>query len=265
MSAHPTHPRRVAHPSAYAAAGSLEPGDEVPWRGLEIAAFTEHRDVQEALDPTGKWPRVHGRPRGGCALLLVFVLGALGLPLLGLVAMAVRGRQWDGPQDDGFAVTVSGLSYAGAAVAVVVLGLAVLVDLRRGRPVEGGLGFFLVPGGLAAATLVASHVRAVDGVLDVRLATIWLTLALALVVGAWASVAARAARSRAPEVPDGPLKHVREPIARIDAAEQARVREDLRQAVEDLRARGVVGAAVADRALTAPLGMLAHEVSQGGS
>lgn len=252
-----TTERRAAS-SALEAARRVSAGDDVPWRGLEVAAFSGHPPVQEGLDPHGRWPRVQGRPwlaRPGVAPALFVGVGFL--PLVGLVATAARGWWFDESQD-GLAAAATGGAFALTALVLVALLVLVAVGGRGRREVGGRVALFAVPGVLALVTLPAAPVWWADGVGDTRLLPVWSTLVLA-VVGVVAATVAKPARAG---VEPGPLAVPRAAAARLTAAEQEAVAADLRSAVDDLEARGVVPARLAERARAAPLALLAHEVSQ---
>jgi len=228
----------------------------VPWRGLEVAAFSAHPSVQEGLDPRGRWPRVQGRPwlaRPGVALALFTGLGLL--PLLGLVATGTRGWWFDDSQEGlaaGLTAVVFGLT---ALVLVAVLAL-LAVGGRARRELSGRVALFAGPAVLALLTIPLALVRTVDGPGDPRLLPVWLTLVLA-------AIGLGVARGSRVRVEPGPLAVARAAAAGLSSAEQASVAADLAAAVADLEERGVVAPEVADRARRAPLAMLAHDLSQG--
>ncbi len=230
----------------------------MPWRGLEIAAFSAHPSVQEGLDPRGRWPRVQGRPwlaRPGVAPALFTGLGFL--PLLGLVATGARGWWFDDSQE-GLAAGLTGVVFGLTAVVLVAVLVLLALGGRARRELSGRVALFAGPAVLALLTIPLALVRTVDGPGDPRLLPVWLTLVLAA-IGLGVATVARGPRVR---VSPGPLAVARAAAAGLSSAEQGAVAADLGAAVADLEARGVVAPEVAGRARRAPLAMLAHDLSQ---
>ena len=250
-----------AAPSAVEAVRRLPADGPVPWRALEIAAFAQHPAVQDGLDPRGRWPRAGCRPwaarRGATALV---VLGALVLPVVGLLAMAVRTRYWRGPGDDPFSVDVVSWTYGATALVLAVLLGRLVPVARRRRGVPGPtVPVFAVPGVLAVLTALAAPLRDVAPVYP-QLLPVWAVVALGA-VGCGVGVLGRG--PRAARVAPGPLVVARAAVTRLTDAERAAVVADLTAAVDLLERRGLVRPALAERARAAPLAMLAHDLSNG--
>lgn len=240
----PRHARQLAR--------WVRPGAAVPWRGLEVAAYGRHPEVQDALDPRRRWRR-----------------RADAWPLLVLQALTV-------------------LTVFGGVLAALVLGS----DAAYGAPssatadVVAGAGATLAAGALLLRLGSWTATRAAGRqphTIDLAVAAVALLVVHGLVVLGWlvgtgrwtavvvvpvaaggalavatlvAVVVARVPATGGPAATAAPADP-RVVAARLPERARRRVLRDLSAALDELERRGLAGAATIERARAAEPGDLA--------
>lgn len=276
-------------------AEAVDPGDTVPWRALEVAAFAAEHAVLRVLDPKGERARRSARPpvarlwwtvrSVALALVLLVVLFA---PVFGMARLLSGGRaSRSDPIDPHDTIPDAGVLFA---VGLVVLVLFTWSWVRDGRPRDPGLllqsQVATVTGAVSAALVAAQGSRAGVDRWELWIVPVLATTVLGVVAWVWQAVTRRArahgerdrARDRARDrdreqrasgaarggrgTAVEPLRPVRLAVERLPVHRREAVRADLHAAIEDLLRRGVIDDDVARAAREADLGRLALRMSQ---
>lgn len=262
MSLHDPYPPQ----DAVELAARIAPGAPVPWLRLELLALRERPELGDLLDPGRTVARATSGTTG-CATLALGCVGVGG----GLGGLYLAGRT----TPRGFFETAP---YSGVGALLVLVLLAVLLSLTVAavrvwrRPWEGPpagasgvLGLLAAIGGWIALLSRTPEARRWDAAYGwtwqvTTVACVGLGLALQV-------LAVRKLATLRPEPEPEPesdgdeverRRRIEDVLATLPAWSAAGVRREIARAVDDLVARGVIGAADAERARTAPLGALAR-------
>ena len=251
-------------------AANLAPGEPVPWRSVERAAFEDFPEVVSRLrssvgDGSSSRKFIHFRP------LWLLGVGIYGTPLYGLVTvLGPRGLSQTSRTAQGD-ITVAGFIFG---IAFVLLLLYSGLWLWKGRPPKAAFGgyaamaFFM--GGISV--FVAAR-RGIEN--SVPAWELWsLPMLACTVIGGIFFFLVRRARRQAPIMAE-PVQHERgggespahneavcESINRVTNEDQRLIRGDLAAAIDDLQRRGVITATDARHARSAELGGLAGHMAQ---
>jgi hypothetical protein len=247
--------------TAAATASRIEPGAQVRWRDLELAAFAQHASVTRALDPGG---RRSSSGRSPLRVVRIVVIALVALCPVWSLAFLLGGR-FVGVQADGeTAVPATAVLTAIGLAVPIWLAWRGLSDPAQRRGSLAVLGALYAGIGIVLGLLVVARAepgQAIGLSLVPIAATVLVGLVL-VVAGAVFALRGRGAATARPAAPAGPLPAVRAAVARLDERSRAAVRADLDAAIVDLERRGVVDRGAAAAARRADLGMLALRMAQ---
>lgn len=224
-------------------------GAAVPWRGLEVAAYGRHPEVQDALDPRRRWRR-----RADAWPLVVLQALTVLTVLGGVLTVLVLGSEatYGAPSPAG-ADVVAGTAASLAALALLVrLGSWVVTRAAGRQPHTADLALaaallLVVHGLVALGWLVSTGRWTAVVVAPVALGCVLAVGSLVTVVGARVPESAGVAAPADPRVV----------AARLPERARRRVLRDLSAALDELERRGLAGAATIERARAAEPGDLA--------
>ncbi|MGL4172972.1 MAG: hypothetical protein ACRCTR_02700 [Actinomycetota bacterium] len=258
--------RRVM--KAQEAAAAIQPGSAVPWRVLELAAFSRYPKVQRFLDPRAQYHRRPTQEKLRFALaipLMLFLVALFLMPVAGFVTLMGDRFPSTPLPDASAAVPVAG----GLFLAGMPLLLASAVTwFQAGRPIDPlRRTHAWMTAGLGAISAIAAYAGSSAQEFDDG--ELWtLVIVVSALTGLTFAVVLHSSKKTAPKSGRAvtsaatPRQRVTSEVARLSEGQRALIRDDLVTAIVDLERRGVITADEATAARGAELGLLPVRMSQ---